>query len=96
MDRSFAAVAEEWWNQQKGTWTEDHANRVWTRLRDNTFPRIGQRPIAYLQPQDVIAIVRDIEERDAMMLRNGFYRIFAAFVAMPFRLANLLTIQRLS
>ncbi|WP_444882646.1 tyrosine-type recombinase/integrase [Microbulbifer sp. PSTR4-B] len=66
IDRSFAAVAEEWWNHQKGTWTEDHANRVWTRLRDNTFPRIGQRPIADLQPQDVIAIVRDIEERDAM------------------------------
>ncbi|BBM02045.1 integrase arm-type DNA-binding domain-containing protein [Microbulbifer sp. GL-2] len=66
IDLSFAAVAEEWWNHQKGTWTEDHANRVWTRLRDNTFPRIGQRPIADLHPQDVIAIVRDIEERDAM------------------------------
>ncbi|USD20785.1 integrase arm-type DNA-binding domain-containing protein [Microbulbifer variabilis] len=62
IDRSFAAVAEEWWNHQKGTWTEGHANRVWTRLRDNTFPRIGQRPIADLQPQDVIAIVRDIED----------------------------------
>ncbi|WP_444928241.1 tyrosine-type recombinase/integrase [Microbulbifer sp. TRSA002] len=66
IDRSFAVVAEEWWNQQKGTWTENHANRVWTRLRDNTFPRIGQRPIADLQSQDVIAIVCDIEERDAM------------------------------
>ncbi|WP_444889489.1 tyrosine-type recombinase/integrase [Microbulbifer sp. DLAB2-AA] len=66
IDQSFAAVAEEWWNHQKGTWTEDHANRVWTRLRDNTFLRIGQRPIADLHPQDVIAIVRDIEERDAM------------------------------
>ncbi|WP_323845305.1 tyrosine-type recombinase/integrase [Microbulbifer magnicolonia] len=66
VERSFAAVAEEWWNHQKGTWTEDHAGRVWTRLRDNTFQRIGQRPIADLHPQDVIAIVRDIEGREAM------------------------------
>ncbi|QFT56228.1 Prophage CP4-57 integrase [Microbulbifer sp. THAF38] len=66
IDQSFAAVAEDWWNHQKGTWTEDHANCVWTKLRDDTFPRIGQRPIVDLQPQDVIAIVRDIEEWDAM------------------------------
>ncbi|WP_444919249.1 tyrosine-type recombinase/integrase [Microbulbifer sp. JMSA003] len=66
IDRSFTAVAEECWNHQKETWTEDHANRVWTRLRDNTFPRIGQRPIDDLHPQDVIAIVRDVEERDVM------------------------------
>ncbi|WP_299944477.1 hypothetical protein [uncultured Microbulbifer sp.] len=61
VQRSFAAVAEEGWNHQKGTWTEDHAGRVWTRLRDNTFPRIGQRPIIDLHPKDVIGIIRDIE-----------------------------------
>ena len=65
VERSFAAVAEEWWHHQKGTWTEDHAGRVWTRLRDNTFPRIGQRPIADIHPQDVISIIREIEGRDA-------------------------------
>lgn len=65
VERSFAAVAEEWWHHQKGTWTEDHAGRVWTRLRDNTFPRIGQRPIADIHPQDVISIIREIEARDA-------------------------------
>ncbi|WP_444921346.1 tyrosine-type recombinase/integrase [Microbulbifer sp. CnH-101-G] len=65
-DRSFATVAEDWWKHQKGTWTENHAHRVWSRLCDNAFPRIGQRPIADIHPHDVIAIVRDIEERDAM------------------------------
>ncbi|WP_444925201.1 phage integrase central domain-containing protein [Microbulbifer sp. DLAB2-AF] len=96
MDRSFAAVAEEWWNHQKGTWTEDHANRVWTRLRDNTFPRIGQRPIADLQPQDVIAIVRDIEERDAMDVAQRVLQVIRRFVAMRFRLASLRIIPQLS
>ncbi|MFS1524823.1 Arm DNA-binding domain-containing protein [Microbulbifer sp. 2304DJ12-6] len=28
VEHCFAIVAKEWWNHQKGTWTEDHARRV--------------------------------------------------------------------
>lgn len=66
MDHSFESLAKEWWQHQKGTWTEDHANRVWVRLRDNSFPVIGQRPITEIHPQDVIAIIRQVEGRDAL------------------------------
>jgi len=62
---TFSIMAEEWWNHQKGTWKTDHANRVWKRLKDNSFPLIGHRPIADISPQDVIVIVREIENRDA-------------------------------
>lgn len=63
---SFKTVAEEWWNHQKGTWKDDHANRVWSRLRDNAFPALGDRPIAQIHPQDVIGVIRQIERRDAL------------------------------
>ncbi len=35
--KRFSILAQEWWNHQSGTWTEDHANRIWKRLKDNCF-----------------------------------------------------------
>ncbi|MDQ2075771.1 tyrosine-type recombinase/integrase [Marinimicrobium sp. ABcell2] len=62
----FSAMALEWWEHQKGTWTEDHAKRIWTRIESDALPFLGHRPIAEIQPQDVIAVVRRIEHRDAL------------------------------
>jgi integrase len=62
----FSVIAQEWWDHQKGSWTQDHANRVWARLKDNTFDAIGHKPITEIQPPDVIAIVRKIEQRGAL------------------------------
>nr|WP_299944454.1 tyrosine-type recombinase/integrase [uncultured Microbulbifer sp.] len=64
--RCFSTLAKEWWHHQKGTWTEDHAGRVWTRLKDNVFPLIGEQPLAEITPQEVIAIVHSVESRDAL------------------------------
>ena len=62
----FESIAEEWWQHQKGTWTDDHANRVWLRLKDNTFHTLGSRVITELTPKDVIAVIRKIEQRGAL------------------------------
>ena len=59
-------AAKEWWEHQKGTWSEDHANRVWTRLRDNSFKAIGHLPVNDLTPTIIISTVRAIEQRDAL------------------------------
>ncbi len=63
---AFANLAKEWWTHQKGTWTEDHANRIWRRFEADVLPVLGQRPIGDISPQDVIALVRTIEKRDAL------------------------------
>tara|TARA_R110000822_G_scaffold60287_2_gene150162 strand:- start:19322 stop:20533 length:1212 start_codon:yes stop_codon:yes gene_type:complete len=62
----FSALAEEWWEHQKGTWKEEHARRVWARLRDDALPALGNRSITEIQPQDIIAVIRKIERRDAL------------------------------
>jgi len=62
----FSSLAEEWWEHQKGTWKEEHARRVWARLRDNALPTLGTRPIAEIQPQDIIVAIRKVESRDAL------------------------------
>lgn len=56
----FSLIAHEWWEHQKGTWTEDHANRIWTRIEKDVLPSLGHRPIDEIHPQDVIAVVRRI------------------------------------
>lgn len=65
-ENSVAALAEEWWHHQKGTWKDYHADRVWTRLRDNFLKSFGDRPITSLSPQDIIVTIRRIESRDAI------------------------------
>ena len=63
---TFAAITKEWWEHQKGTWTPDHANRIIGRLEADAFPHIGNTPIQDITPQDVIALARRIESRDAL------------------------------
>jgi integrase len=62
----FSMLAEEWWNHQKGTWKDYHANRVWGRIKDDVLPQLGQRSITEITPQDIIAVVRKIEDRGAL------------------------------
>jgi hypothetical protein len=62
----FEVIAREWWEHQKGTWTADHANRILGRLEADTFPYVGNAPIKDITPQDVIAIARRIEARNAL------------------------------
>jgi integrase len=62
----FSVLAVEWWEHQKGTWTEGHASRILGRLEMDVFPYLGNRAITDISPQDVIAVVRRIESRDAL------------------------------
>ncbi|WP_460236816.1 tyrosine-type recombinase/integrase [Aurantivibrio plasticivorans] len=63
---TFEVIATEWWDQQKEAWTANHAQRVWKRLKDNSFSQLGHLVITDIQPQDVIAVVRAIEKRGAI------------------------------
>lgn len=62
----FSILALEWWEQQKGTWTDDHAKRLWKRLKENSFAELDKRSIEKTTPQIIIGIIRKIEERNAL------------------------------
>lgn len=66
----FDVIARDWWEHQKDTWTNDHASRVWSRLKDNTFPDLAHRPIVTIEPQNVISVIRKIESRGALDVAN--------------------------
>lgn len=47
----FSLIAQEWWEHQKGTWTDDHANRIWSRIEKDVLPTLGHRPIDEILPR---------------------------------------------
>jgi integrase len=62
---TFKTVAEEWVRNQKNVWVDTHAETVESRLASNVYPYIGDSPIAGIAPQDILALLRKIEERGA-------------------------------
>lgn len=62
----FKDLAEEWWNKQKGAWTEKHANRVWGSIKNEIIPVLGNLSIYDITTPECLAVIRKIEERDAL------------------------------
>ena len=62
----FSTLALQWRDNQKGTWTDDHAKRVLSRLKDNSFQLLDQKAITAIEPVDILQVIRKIESRDAL------------------------------
>ncbi|WP_250450709.1 integrase arm-type DNA-binding domain-containing protein [Caballeronia sp. ATUFL_M2_KS44] len=67
---TFEAVGNEWYGKQVGSWAASHALDVKRRLERNIYPLIGSRPIADLNPPEILAAVRKIEARGATDLAH--------------------------
>jgi integrase len=59
-------VAREWFAKHSPNWAANHANRIIRRLERDIFPWIGGKPIADISPPQLLAVVRQIEERGAL------------------------------
>lgn len=62
---TFEKIAREWHANKVPTWSERTAKNTLQRLEADIFPTLGRRPIDELKHQDVIAVLRKIEERGA-------------------------------
>lgn len=66
-ENTFKAVALEWHENQKPIWSKNHALNVMRRFDVDIFPYIGNRPIADLNPPEVLEeVLRRIEKRGAL------------------------------
>ncbi len=63
---AFSTLAKEWFEHQKGTWDKRHSQRLWSRLKVNSFDELDRRPLHKIRPQDILQTIRKIEERDAL------------------------------
>lgn len=67
---TFEDIARQWWKHNRDTWSQDHAARVLKRLEDNAFKDLGHFPIDAITPKQVIAVIRQIENRGSLDVAN--------------------------
>lgn len=63
---TFKAVALEWHEKQLDGWSPSHAERTKRQLERDLFPWIGERPIAQIEPMELLAVLQKVEERGAL------------------------------
>ncbi len=63
---SFASVARLWWEHWRAGKSERHAETTWERMKANVLPKLGTRPIREIEAPEIVAIVKEIEERGAV------------------------------
>lgn len=66
-ENTFKAVALEWHEKQLSRWSKNHALNVTRRFEVDIFPFIGNRPIAEIDPPELLEeVLRRIEKRGAL------------------------------
>ena len=63
---SFEAVAREWIEKQRKSWTTGHTESITSRLENNIYPWLGCTPINNIEPPDLLTVLRKIERRGAI------------------------------
>lgn len=78
---TFEAVANEWFEKKRGRWVDSYSSRLRSRLDDDLLPILGKRPIASIEPLEVLDAIRRIEKRGAiemakrvMQMASGIFR----------------------
>ncbi|WP_245518086.1 integrase arm-type DNA-binding domain-containing protein [Azorhizobium sp. AG788] len=66
--RTFEAIGREWFELKRPAWVSSYSDRLMSRLEADIFPPLGRRPLAEIEPQDVLEVVRKVEGRGAVEL----------------------------
>ena len=82
-DSTFEAVAREWHENWKGARSPYYAAQILRRLEADAFPAIGRRPIAALEPPELLDMLRKVEKRGV----NETARRLKQLVGQIFRFA---------
>lgn len=63
---TFKVVALEWYAKQKDRWSPGHAERMQRQLDRDLFPWLGERRLCEIEPVELLATLRKVEERGAI------------------------------
>jgi integrase len=67
---TFKVVALEWHEKQEPQWSEAHAVRAKRQFERDLFPWLGERRLADIEPVELLATLRKVEERGAVETAN--------------------------
>lgn len=62
---SFEGVCLEWQATRQATWSESYADDMKRLFERNVFPVLGKRPIADIEPLELLNLLKEIEARGA-------------------------------
>ena len=63
---TFKATALEWFELKRASWSSHYAIREKRNLEKDLFPFLGERNIADIEPIELLATIRRVEERGAL------------------------------
>lgn len=72
---SFEAVAREWWEHWRGARSVQHAESVMTRMVQDVFPAIGNRPVTDIEATELVQMVKAVAGRGALDLARRCLQI---------------------
>ena len=75
---TFQSVADEWFELRKDRWAKSYADRLRSRLDGDLLPELGSRPIASIEPIEVLDAIRKIEGRDAIEMARRVMQMASA------------------
>ena len=82
---SLQAIAEEWHAKNAHSWSADYRDWVIRALKADIFPWLGSRPIAQVEPPELLHALRRIEGRGAIVtthrVRNNLEQIYGYAIA---------------
>lgn len=67
---TWGLMATEWFEKNKGEWTEKHRQDVWRRLSVNTFPDLEHRPMHEIDGPELLKVIEKMEDRGATELSH--------------------------
>jgi hypothetical protein len=74
-EHTFEKIAELWLEHWKGNKSARHASTTWNRLRANVYPILGTRPIAEIEPMELVELAKGIECRGASDMAKRILQI---------------------
>jgi hypothetical protein len=75
---TFEAVANEWFEANRDRWVESYSSRLRSRMNDDLLPDLGKRPIAEIEPLEVLDAIRRIERRGAIEMAKRVMQMASA------------------
>lgn len=72
---TFETVAREWHEKHQVKWGEVHRAKIIRRLEKDIFPFLGDELITQIQPQDILRVLRIMENRNATDLAHRMHQV---------------------
>jgi integrase len=82
-EHTFQKIAEQWLEHWRGNKSARHSETTRNRLKVNVYPVLGDRPIAEVEPMELVQLAKGIEGRGASDMAKRILQI----VGMVFRYA---------